>query len=187
VLQDLVEQVDASLGSRAMPAAFDEARELDFIERCTNESMRLRPVAPVIFLENNRDTVLDGIALPEGTLVICLMRRPNIEDDQQQDALEFRPARWLQASAANEPAESNSSDRDLTKASMPFGAGPRMCPGRYLAMLEMKMVLSMLFKSFELIEVGNDEGSAPQERLAFTMFPVGLRMKIRERRAGDIA
>ncbi len=49
------------------------------------------------------------------------------------------------------------------------------------------MVLSMLVKNFELIEVANDEGSAPQERLAFTMFPVGLRMKVRERRAGEVA
>jgi len=181
-LRELVEQVDAILGSSAMPATFDEARGLEFIERCTNESMRLRPVAPVLFLENNQDTVLEGVALPEGTLVICLMRRFHVEDGQEQDPREFRPGRWVQVSAANDLAQSHSSDRDQTKASMPFGAGPRMCPGRYLAMLEMKMVVAMLVKNFELIEVGNDEGTAPQERLAFTMFPVGLRMKLRERR-----
>jgi len=32
--------------------------------------MRLRPVVPVFFLENNHDTQLDGVALPQGSFVI---------------------------------------------------------------------------------------------------------------------
>jgi len=64
---------------------------------------------------------------------------------------------------------------------MPFGAGPRLCPGRYLAMLEMKMVIAMLLASFELESVGTARGDEPREQLAFTMAPVGLRMKLRGR------
>jgi len=61
---------------------------------------------------------------------------------------------------------------------MPFGAGPRLCPGRYLAMLEMKMVIATLARNFELVEVATENGSAPKERLAFTMFPPNLKMRI---------
>lgn len=61
---------------------------------------------------------------------------------------------------------------------MPFGAGPRLCPGRYLAMLEMKMVLATLARNYELIEVGTADGHEPPERLAFTMFPVGLKLRV---------
>ena len=74
--------------------------------------------------------------------------------------------------------------RSLQKASMPFGAGPRMCPGRYLAMLEMKMVLATVARNFELVEVSTEDGSPPRERFAFTMSPMGLKMKVVARTRG---
>ena len=42
----------------------------------------------------------------------------------------------------------------------------------------MKMVLALLARNYELIEVGTEDGTSPQERFSFTMFPLGLRMKI---------
>jgi cytochrome P450 len=61
---------------------------------------------------------------------------------------------------------------------MPFGAGPRLCPGRYLALCEMKMVLAMVARNFSLARVGTEVGHEPPERMAFTMAPVGLRMSL---------
>jgi hypothetical protein len=46
-------------------------------------------------------------------------------------------------------------------------------------MLEMKLLLSMLYKNFELERVGGvDE---VQEHFAFTMSPVGLKVRLRRR------
>jgi cytochrome P450 len=64
---------------------------------------------------------------------------------------------------------------------MPFGAGPRICPGRYLALAEMKMALAMLFGSFDLESVTTPDGGEARERLAFTMSPVGLRLRVKTR------
>jgi cytochrome P450 len=64
---------------------------------------------------------------------------------------------------------------------MPFGAGPRLCPGRYLAILEMKMVMAMLLSQFEIQSVTTPDGGEAKEHLAFTMSPVGLRMKLASR------
>jgi cytochrome P450 len=67
---------------------------------------------------------------------------------------------------------------------MPFGSGPRTCPGRYLALLEMKLVMAMLLATFDIDEVATPDGGLAEERMAFTMQPVGLRMRLRARLAG---
>jgi cytochrome P450 len=62
---------------------------------------------------------------------------------------------------------------------MPFGSGPRICPGRSLALLEMKVVLSAVYKAFELERVG--VAGDVSEIFAFTMSPRGLKVKLRRR------
>jgi cytochrome P450 len=62
---------------------------------------------------------------------------------------------------------------------MPFGAGPRLCPGRYLAMHEMKMVIAMLLAGFEIESLTTPDGAEPREHLALTMSPVGLQLKLK--------
>ena len=84
----------------------------------------------------------------------------------------FEPERWL-----SQPGEASSAKR----VSMPFGAGPRVCPGRYLALLEIKMAMAMLLAHFDIGDVTTPDGGEAVERMAFTMMPVGLRMRLRER------
>jgi cytochrome P450 len=182
---ELVAELDRQLGGDPFPRSFEAARGLDAAERCANESMRLRPVAPIFFMENNRPATLDDIALPAGTFVICLTRPPAVDRLASDDAAEYRPSRWRQEAGGAAEAEASASPRALLKASMPFGAGPRMCPGRYLALLQMNMVLATLARNYELLEVATEDGSPPQEQFAFTMFPLGLRMRIRARGAPD--
>ncbi len=171
-------EVDASLGADAVPQSIQMAGGLAALEDCANESMRLRPVAPLAYVENNMPTEVGGIALPAGTFVLCVMRSGAVDASTVADAAEYRPLRWRAAAiAAGEPG-ADAGNRRLTTASMPFGAGPRVCPGRYLALLEMKMVLATIARNYHLAEVGTETGAPPHERLDFTMSPVGLRMKL---------
>jgi cytochrome P450 len=109
--------------------------------------------------------------VPKGTLLMCLMRAGAIDERRFPDAHTFDPARWLTGAAANSPK----------RVSMPFGAGPRLCPGRYLALLEMKMVTAMLLSGFEIESVATPDGKEAREYLAFTMYPVGLKLRLRAR------
>jgi cytochrome P450 len=113
--------------------------------------------------------VVAGIEVPKGTVIMCLMRAGTSDERRFADAQVFAPERWLSGAAANSPK----------RVAMPFGAGPRLCPGRYLAMLEMKMVAAMLLSRFEIEAVTTPDGGEAREHLAFTMHPVGLRLKLR--------
>jgi cytochrome P450 len=136
--------------------------------------MRLRPVAPVIVLEAVAATTLrspDGdIEIPDETTVVVLVRPPAREAARFHDPEAFRPERWLDGAAAgaHDPA-----------AHIPFGSGPRICPGRSLALLEMKVALAMLYRCFDVTRVGRSEDV--KELFAFTMSPTGLVVRLRGR------
>lgn len=164
-------EVDGMLGPSPVARDIETANHLAFAGAVANEAMRLRPVAPLFFLEANRDVVIGDVSIPRGTWVSLLMRPPATDDRHFEQAAAFRPERWLDegpARVAHEPS-----------AHMPFGSGPRICPGRTLALLEMKMVLSMLFGAFDVERVG--EAGDVRELFAFTMAPVGVRVRLRRR------
>ena len=174
-LQRARDEVRAVIGAQGLPTQYEQLSQLAFAEACAHETMRLKPVAPFLVKQAARDSVVAGIRIPAGQVVMLLMRPAATDERHFPDAQAFDPARWL-ADAA--PGRSASSAK---RVAMPFGAGPRLCPGRYLAMLEMKMVIAMLLGSFELESVGTADGGEPREHLAFTMAPMGLRMRLQPR------
>jgi cytochrome P450 len=145
----------------------DEVADLEFVEACIHETMRLKPVGPQLPLQANTDVLVGDVQVPKGTIVINLLRRDSVREDLVPQAAQFEPRRWLQ------------SDNPAKRLSTPFGAGPRICPGRYLAMLEMKIAMTVLLGHFDIEFVGTADGRAPRERLSFAMMPVGLQMRLR--------
>jgi cytochrome P450 len=147
---------------------YEQVAAMPFVDACINETMRLKPVAPIIMLQPSRDTKIADIEVPAKTLIMCLMRAGPTDERRFPDAQSFDPERWL-SSNSNSPK----------RVSMPFGAGPRLCPGRYLAMLEMKMVSAMLFRGFDIERVATPDGGEAKEHLAFTMYPEGLTLRLK--------
>lgn len=164
-------EVDAIVAGDALPVGHGQLSEMAYTEACINESMRLRPVAPLIVAEAVNDTTVADVAIPKGTVIMLLTRVAAMDDANFADATAFRPDRWLM------PA----SEGNSKKVSIPFGAGPRLCPGRFLAIEEMKMALSMLVRNFDIERVETPDGQPPQERMTLTMAPVGLQLTLRRR------
>ncbi len=158
------------------PAAFslEIMDQLVFLDACASETMRLKPVAPFIALQALRNTSVGDIAVPKGTLIWGVLRHDSVSERHFSNPAAFDPQRWL----ADAPSPLSAAAR---RSAMPFGSGPRMCPGRYLALLEMKLAMAMLLASFDIEAVETPDGGPAQERMAFTMNPVGLRMRLRER------
>jgi cytochrome P450 len=155
-----------NMAPRLDALSLEQVDGLDFIDACIHEALRLKPPAVFLSAEALGDTVIGDVAISKDTLILCAMRSSSLEDACYAKAAEFDPERWL-------AAEVNK------KASMPFGAGPRICPGRYLALLEMKVALAMLLARFEIESVDTRHGGEPRERAGFAMAPEALHMRLR--------
>lgn len=149
-------------------ATIDQIDQLDFVEACAHEALRLKPPAAFIPLEALVDAVVGDVQIPKGTIVWCVLRSSSVDNAFFANAAQFEPQRWLDEAICR-------------KASLPFGAGPRTCPGRYLALLEMKVAMAMLLARFEIVSVATDHGGEPSEKMGFVMEPEALRMYLRPR------
>lgn len=157
----------------------EELAQLEYVEACAHETMRLKPVAPLIGLQTLHETTIGDVQVPPGVMVFSLMRRDSVSEEFIPHAAAFEPERWLVEGGARQAASA------AKRISMPFGAGPRICPGRYLALLEMKMAMAMLLNHFEIQSVDTPDGGDAQERLSFTMAPLDLRLRLRSRGNGS--
>ena len=170
-------EVDAVIAPAAVPAEIEQTAQLPFIEAFYSEAMRLRPVAPLNAMEPLQDVEMRGHVIPRGTVVMMLNRRIANQDEHFVHAARFDPERWL----AHDPPREGPHD---TSTFLPFGTGPRFCPGRNLALLQIRIVLAMLCRNFDVELVDPDK--RVEEKLAFTMMPTNLvvRMRRREPAAG---
>jgi cytochrome P450 len=174
-LQRAQHEVRSQVGDLAA-LTLEQVDALVYLDACASETMRLKPVAPFIALQALRDTTVGDVAVPAGTPIWGVLRHDSVSERHFADPEAFAPQRWLaQAETPLTPA--------AKRAAMPFGSGPRMCPGRYLALLEIKMAMAMLLSSFDIVAVQTPDGRPARERMAFTMNPVGLTLRLRERAA----
>jgi cytochrome P450/nitrite reductase/ring-hydroxylating ferredoxin subunit len=162
-------ELDAVLGDAAVPPDLERTNKLDRATAVSQESMRLLPVAPLNFVEAIHDTVLGDVDVPKGTGVVVLGRIPATDAKNFVDPATFQPARWMEGIAGAHEAS----------ALLPFGSGPRICPGRTLALVEMRVMLATLYKSFDVERVG--EASAVTEHYNFTVMPSDLKVRLRPR------
>uniref|UniRef100_A0A6G1SQ35 Cytochrome P450 3A24 n=1 Tax=Aceria tosichella TaxID=561515 RepID=A0A6G1SQ35_9ACAR len=113
--------------------------ESEYLDWVLLESLRLRPPAPVGCSRTvERDIEIEGgHVVPAGTFVVtCSYVIHRLKQYWGYDADEFRPERWRDTSH-HHPFQY-----------LPFGAGPRGCPGRMFAMHEMKMLFTALLTRY---------------------------------------
>ncbi len=170
--QRIRNEVDALTGPHRTLLDMEQTRKLPRLDAFFNEVMRLKPVAPLQVIQPTSDVEIMGYHIPRETPINILARRMATRDENFANGSRFEPDRWLVPSGPGHcPHE--------REAFIPFGAGPRLCPGRNLALLEIRMVLSMLCRNFDLEAVPGEK--EVEEHLAFTMMPSNLYLRPKRR------
>jgi len=124
------------------PDAWDRLRSGDepFLDATVKETLRLRPVLPLVVRMLLEPMEIGGWSLPAGVTVapcIYLMHR---RADVYPDPYAFRPERFLRAP----PDEVRGSEPAGTYTWIPFGGGIRRCLGASFALFEMAAVLRVI-------------------------------------------
>jgi len=164
-------EADAVVTDSVTVMEYEKIRELRYIEAVAHETMRFKPVAPFLGLQALTDVTINQLQIPKGMPVFVLLRPKGLDDNEFAMAAEFKPERWLDYSHQDNPHH--------RKSFLPFGSGPRLCPGRSLALLEIKMAVSMICRHFEVVRTEPDRKIG--ERFVFTVMPQNLMISLRPR------
>jgi cytochrome P450/nitrite reductase/ring-hydroxylating ferredoxin subunit len=173
VQRQMQAEADAVLTDSVTVTEYDKIRQLRYIEAVAHETMRLKPVAAFLGLQALTDVTIDQLQIPKGTPIFLLLRPKGMEVGEFAAAAEFKPERWLNYARQDNPHQ--------RKSFLPFGAGPRLCPGRSLALLEIKMAVGMICRHFEVVRT--EPHRKIDERFVFTMMPQDLMISLRPRRS----
>ncbi|GAB4830491.1 hypothetical protein Ancab_020202 [Ancistrocladus abbreviatus] len=173
-----------SSDSEQQHSVFDEVRHSVYTHASICESMRLYPPVPV----DSKEAVSDDV-LPDGTMVKKGMRvtyhpyaMGRSEKLWGKDWPEFRPERWLERETTAQVEDGKWRFVGRDPYSYPvFQAGPRICLGKELAFLQMKMVVGGVLRRFRVVPAVED-GFQPALLPGLTlMMRGGLPVRFEER------
>jgi len=130
-------EVDRVLGNLSIDEDLTEKQlqELKYVGYALDETLRLKPVAPQIALEVIEDwtTPKTNILIPKKTIIMCDLLSIHTEENHWSRPLEYDPSRW---------------ESKEYGGYFPFGGGPRICPGRFLAKHEFVGVVARLAQKY---------------------------------------
>lgn len=118
-----------------------------------NETQRMHPVAPFVGMEAIHDTILDGYVIPKGTTIFGLTRVASLNYCPTSDPFQFKPERWTESTVEQR--------RQQDRLDWSFGGGPRVCPGRHLANLELVSAVVLVFSLYNLKELDRAPTAPP--------------------------
>jgi cytochrome P450 len=159
----------AVLGASGVCPTYETLKTLDLCEAVCTEASRFRPVVPVHAFEPLQDVEHRGIRLPAGSRMFFLTRPSMLDASNFEHPDKFDPERWMHERISERGAHE-------TRAHLQFGGGPRVCPGRHLSTVEMRLVISMLSAGF-VSRLAVDMSSI-REVAAFTMVPSGMPVRL---------
>ena len=176
VQQRLRAEVLEVLGSRAgapdRPLGFEDLRQLSYGAAIFNETLRLYPPLSFFSRESQSNTELAGSRCPMRALVTISPWVIQRHEQHWSEPNAFRPERFL--------SDANADDRRWARdAFLPYGLGPRKCPGAAFAQQEALLVLAELVRRFEVLP---DPEHEPELVARLTLRSRnGIRVRLRAR------
>jgi cytochrome P450 len=140
----------------------EELSRLILSEACLKESLRLYSVVPVVMRQISQPVQVENHIIPKNTSVTINIQSVHHNETYWPNPMHYDPTRFT-ASKSPKPY-----------TFIPFIDGPRNCLGQYLALLESKMVLSLITQRYDFKLINPDfarEGCDPRHRYIVPISP----------------
>ena len=148
-------------------ARHEQLNQLTVTARVLTEAMRLYPPGWMFTRTVTEDTEIGGRQLRRGTDLIYSPYVLHHLDSQFVEPQRFDPERWV-----------DQSPKERGGAYLPFGAGPRICPGQTFAMTEATLALATIVRRWQ----PHTRADQPTRSvLAVAMRPAKFRMRVTTR------
>ncbi|MEM9540921.1 MAG: cytochrome P450 [Cyanobacteria bacterium P01_E01_bin.42] len=145
VAQKIQQEAAAVIGNKR--PELDDFKQMTYTLQVVKEGMRIYPALPLYTRDVVADDVIDGYAIPAGSVVTLSPYVTHRHPDFWPNPEKFDPDRW-------QPTR----ERHVGEY-FPFGLGRRTCLGNYLALLEAQIIIGMLSQRFSVHLV---EGHVPE-------------------------
>jgi cytochrome P450 len=147
----------------------------EYMRAVVNETLRVRPVVPIVARVLTEDLEVGGYELARGTRVFPSIYLTNRNPRVYENPQEFRPERFLEAAPD-------------TFSWIPFGGGIRRCIGASFAQLEMRLILRTILGELEpTLPNGGRWGSGEWvRRRAITLVPAAGARVVWKRRGANV-
>lgn len=114
-----------------------------------------------------------GLKLPQGTMITAPAAAIATDPDTFQDPNSFDGHRYLRMREAHKESASSLVLGMSTIDSLGFGLGSQACPGRFLAVNNLKLMLSKLLLGWEMsLEKDGEEYNGPRPETQYYDFSV---------------
>ncbi|POG70205.1 cytochrome P450 [Rhizophagus irregularis DAOM 181602=DAOM 197198] len=148
VKQRLRQEFDRVLGNDlTRPITNKDLDELEYCDAVTKEVYRHSPIAFFVGRLNAQKDKVGGYEWPEGTTFQMLVSALMKHKDYWTEPEKFDPDRFYRV----EESDKYLLEKKKMKNTFPiFGGGIRICPGRKLAIIELKCLLILIYRKYDI-------------------------------------
>ncbi|CAH1764965.1 15441_t:CDS:2 [Entrophospora sp. SA101] len=146
-------------GDRTRPITLTDVGKLKYCEALIKETTRIRPTVGMISRYYDRPMEVAGYKWPKNTLFVMHLRGINNNPLYWKDPEKFIPERFY---------DDQGIEHQHKNSFVMFGGGSRVCPGRKIAMVELKILLASLYRKFD-VELANMQAPIKIETSTITI------------------
>ncbi|RHZ87441.1 hypothetical protein Glove_34g91 [Diversispora epigaea] len=138
-----------------------DLEKLKYCEAIIKEAVRIRPTVSLNTRYCNQPEEVAGYKWPKDMIFIMYSRGINNSSLYWENPEKFIPERHYEPQGVERQQHKNSF--------LMFGKGPRLCPGRKLAMVELKTLITLVYRKFD-VELVDMQAPLNVETSTFTFI-----------------